>query len=225
MEGGERVIIEDDYLVSTTDAYAYVISANIHRRHLTAEDKRKLIADVLKAKPELSDRQIAEQVKDDHKKVGRVRKKMEATGSLPQLEKTRGKDGKERPARRKPAEVAFAAPCDRRKRVFVQDDPQEASADRAEARCAAQWKKFTAQELAAEEMPTEAEAHESWQNDLYDQACLFVERMDDETRRRFFAKLATKYDDDIPEFLRRVAVSHIVIVRRPPLVATGFCEL
>ena len=43
------------------------------------------------------------QVKDDHKKVGAVRDQLEATGALPQLEKTTGKDGK---ARRKPQRPA-----------------------------------------------------------------------------------------------------------------------
>ena len=39
-----------------TDPYAYVLSANVHRRHLTAEQKRELIAKVLKAQPEKSNR-------------------------------------------------------------------------------------------------------------------------------------------------------------------------
>jgi hypothetical protein len=99
------------------DPYTYALSANIHRRHLTAEQKRDLIAKVLKARPEQSNRQIAKQVR-----VGNLRKGMESTGDVPQLEKTVGKDGKERPAKR-------------------------SSADRAEARCAAQWKAFTAQEV------------------------------------------------------------------------------
>src|SRR6516165_5753954 len=44
---------------------AYVISKNIRRRHLTAEQKRKLIGKVIAAEPEASDRQIAKQVKAD----------------------------------------------------------------------------------------------------------------------------------------------------------------
>jgi hypothetical protein len=55
------------------DPYTVVISTNIHRRHLTAEQRRDLIANVLKAKPELSDRAIAKQVKADGKTVAKVR--------------------------------------------------------------------------------------------------------------------------------------------------------
>jgi hypothetical protein len=76
---------------------AYVISKNIHRRHLTPEQKRDLIAKVIAAKPEASDRQIAKQVKVDHKTVGSVRAEREATGEVSPVEKRTG----ERPAKKK----------------------------------------------------------------------------------------------------------------------------
>jgi hypothetical protein len=82
---------------------AYIISVNIKRRHLTGEQKRELTSKVLKLDPSKSNRQIAAVVGVDHKTVGVVRKEAEATGEVPQLSKTRGKDGKERttaPARR-----------------------------------------------------------------------------------------------------------------------------
>jgi hypothetical protein len=41
----DKVIVLD----KSVDPYAYVISANIHRRHLTIEQKRELIAKLLKA--------------------------------------------------------------------------------------------------------------------------------------------------------------------------------
>jgi hypothetical protein len=78
------------------DPLRFVVSANLHRRHLTQEQKREVIAAVLKQDPKRSNRQVAEQTKADHKTVGTVRREMEATGEIPQTEKTKGKDGRER---------------------------------------------------------------------------------------------------------------------------------
>ena len=72
------------------DPFAYVISANIHRRHLTAEDKRRLVEAVIKAKPEASDRTIAEQTKTPRSTVRRIRKAVTGGPSGPR----EGKDGK-----------------------------------------------------------------------------------------------------------------------------------
>ena len=47
-----------------------------------------------------------------------------------------------------------------------------------------------------EEMPTDEEAEESFQADLYDQACWLLEQMASATRRKFFATLRRKYHDD-----------------------------
>jgi hypothetical protein len=67
------------------DPYAFVLSANIHRRHLTAEQKRDLIAKVLKAKPAASNRQIAKQVKADDKTVAKVRADLESRSEIPNV--------------------------------------------------------------------------------------------------------------------------------------------
>jgi ParB-like chromosome segregation protein Spo0J len=94
------------------DPYEYVLAANVHRRHLTGEQKRELIAKVLKTKPAASNRQIAKQVKADDKTVASVRRDLESTAEIPQLEKTTGKDGKTRrackPAKAKPATTESA---------------------------------------------------------------------------------------------------------------------
>jgi DNA-binding Lrp family transcriptional regulator len=70
------------------DPYAYVISTNIRRRHLTAEDRDRLADELLKANPGQSDRQIAKIVKRDHKTVGSRRAKLEGRGEIPHV-KTR----------------------------------------------------------------------------------------------------------------------------------------
>jgi ParB-like chromosome segregation protein Spo0J len=95
---GDSTIFEE-LSADLIDPYAYVISANIQRRHLTVDQKRDLIEKLLKATPENSNRQIAETVKASHHTVESVRTKMESTGQIAQLPKTFGKDGKERPTK------------------------------------------------------------------------------------------------------------------------------
>ena len=105
-----RTVDGDKYLgiENHADAVAYVISANIHRRHLTPEQKRDLIAKLIQAQPEKSDRQIGEMIKADHKTVGAVRAQKEATGEISPVEKRVGKDGRARkqPAKKKTSEKA-----------------------------------------------------------------------------------------------------------------------
>jgi hypothetical protein len=83
------------------DPYTCVISANIHRRHLTAEQKRELIAKLLKAKPEQSDRQVAKQTKTSPTTVGKIRKKSEATGDVSKVDTRTDTKGRKQPAKRK----------------------------------------------------------------------------------------------------------------------------
>jgi len=87
--------------IEPEDAYDYVISANLHRRHLTSEQKRDLIANVVKAKPEASNATVAKQTKTTDKTVAKVRRKLESTSEIPKLNKTVGADGKSRPKTKK----------------------------------------------------------------------------------------------------------------------------
>jgi FtsZ-binding cell division protein ZapB len=92
------------------DPYKYVISTNIRRRHLTDEQKRTVIAQLLKATPEKSDRQIAEMVKASPTTVGKVRTEGQLS-SHGQLKRV-GKDGKARKQPTKKAERPKAQPAD-----------------------------------------------------------------------------------------------------------------
>lgn len=75
------------------DPHGFVVSMNIHRRHLNVSQRRELIAKLLQAAPEKSDRAIAEVAKTDHKTVAAVRKVLESGGEFPHHEKRIGKDG------------------------------------------------------------------------------------------------------------------------------------
>src|SRR6516162_2430837 len=81
---------------------AYVISKNIHRRHLTTEQKRELIAKLIKAQPEKSNRQIAAAAKVDHKTVGAARADLERRGEIPHVEGRTDTKGRKQPARKQP---------------------------------------------------------------------------------------------------------------------------
>jgi ParB-like chromosome segregation protein Spo0J len=85
-----------DFSGDDAQARNYVISANIHRRHLSPDQRREIIATLLKADPTKSDRLIAEQAKVSHVTVGAVREELESTGQIDQLKETTGADGKKR---------------------------------------------------------------------------------------------------------------------------------
>ena len=80
------------------DPCQYVVSANIHRRHLTAEEKDDLIRKLLKAKPETSNLQIAKQVKRDDKTVAKIRREMEGRSEIPNVEARTDTKGRKQPA-------------------------------------------------------------------------------------------------------------------------------
>src|SRR4051794_35792052 len=77
-----------------TDPFDYIISANIHRRHLSREKKHEVVAEMLKANPERSNRQIAELLRIDHKTVGAVREREERRGSIPHVSAAKDKLGR-----------------------------------------------------------------------------------------------------------------------------------
>jgi hypothetical protein len=80
--------------------YAIALSFNVHRRHLTAEKKHDLIREVLKAKPELSDRQVGKMVGADKNTVAGDRADLEARGEIHHVEKRKDSKGRKQPAKK-----------------------------------------------------------------------------------------------------------------------------
>jgi hypothetical protein len=82
------------------DPVALVMSLNLVRRHLNAEQKRALVREIIKRRPEWSNRRIATNAGVDHKTVSAARKQAESSGEIPHFDKTVGSDGKARPTKR-----------------------------------------------------------------------------------------------------------------------------
>jgi hypothetical protein len=87
-------------LSATINIDAYVISANIHHRHLDADTKRKIIAILLKADPTKSDRAIAKEAKTHHHAVAKVRQDEEGRGNISHVEKRTDAKGRQQPAKK-----------------------------------------------------------------------------------------------------------------------------
>jgi hypothetical protein len=95
---GERLLQR----FSHDDLYKLALALNIHRRHLTIERKRELVAKLLKTTPEASDRKIARQVKVDNKTVASVRSECEGREEIPHLEKRVDSRGRKQPSAKPP---------------------------------------------------------------------------------------------------------------------------
>jgi hypothetical protein len=89
-------------LYGDTDPFSYVVSANIHRRHLSRDEKSDLIVALLKANPEKSDRQIAKAAKASPTKVGTVRAGLEQSGDVSKLDTRTDIAGRQQPSTKPP---------------------------------------------------------------------------------------------------------------------------
>ena len=103
-ELGIRTVPVEIYYLPEDERRDLVIKDNLNRRHLTREQKQRLIEFYLRKEPEQSDRVIAKKTGSDHKTVGAIREKLESGGEIPHLDKRVGKDGKAQKA-----EKAFAS--------------------------------------------------------------------------------------------------------------------
>jgi hypothetical protein len=89
-------------IVEARDPVAFVISANIYRRHLSGQDKERLIADLIKLGPAKSNRQIAKQTDSSPTTVGKVRDKLEVSGDVSTVDTRTDARGRQQPAHKPP---------------------------------------------------------------------------------------------------------------------------
>lgn len=87
-------------VVGKTDAEkrTLALSLNLDRRHLTRDQRRALIAESLKADPQLSDREHAKRTGADHKTVAAVREPLETRGEIPHASERIDSLGRQQPA-------------------------------------------------------------------------------------------------------------------------------
>jgi hypothetical protein len=106
-----RTVIDTDEV----DPIAYVISANIHRRHLNIEQRQHSLIALIARTPEKSDRQIGREIGVDHKTVASARAKGEDVGRIPHVAERKDTKGRKQPSSKpprkaKPAKVIAPPP-------------------------------------------------------------------------------------------------------------------
>lgn len=84
------------YGLSEEEKRRHARRLNLDRRHLDQQQRRSLIEDELRERPEASDRLIASGLGVDHKTVSKARSDLESTGEIPQLEARHGRDQRKR---------------------------------------------------------------------------------------------------------------------------------
>jgi hypothetical protein len=112
------------------DPVAYVISKNLRRRHLTAEQKRDLITKLLKASPGKSDREIGRLTKTDNKTVASVRAEQERREEIPHVSTRTDTKGRKQPAKKKTSAAKKAERNRKAREKRAEGRKQEAEAAR-----------------------------------------------------------------------------------------------
>lgn len=95
------------------EALSIAFALNVHRRHLTREQRREMLAASIKAAPDKSDREHARITGTSPTTAGGVRDELEQAGQLSKLDSRRGADGRTRPASqpKRPTEVQSCRLC------------------------------------------------------------------------------------------------------------------
>ena len=85
---------------SEADKFKFILAVNAHRRpNLSQKQKREVIEAYLRGDPEVADNMLGETLGVSKNTVLKVRRRLEASGEIPKVDKTKGKDGKCRPVK------------------------------------------------------------------------------------------------------------------------------
>ena len=96
----DHVLEATSIIAAPVNPYEFVISANVHRRHLTAEGKRKVIADLIKAQPDKSALQISKMVKASPHTVIKVKDALVAKGDVCKVQTSTDTKGRKQPVKK-----------------------------------------------------------------------------------------------------------------------------
>ncbi|MFZ1363067.1 MAG: ParB N-terminal domain-containing protein [Candidatus Nanopelagicales bacterium] len=84
--------------LSTFEKRNLALRLNLRRRHLTSEQKRQVLEELIKADPEMSNRRAADAAGVDHKTAGSVRSELEGRGEIPHVKNLTDSKGRSQPA-------------------------------------------------------------------------------------------------------------------------------
>jgi hypothetical protein len=117
---------------SDVDPWDYVLSVNLRRRHLPVEDRKRLAAELLKSKPDRSDRSLAKATGLSDKTIGLLRRDAEGRAEIPHAATRTDTAGRQQPAT-KPPQVSKEAQLRAMREAHANAQPAPGAAPASDA--------------------------------------------------------------------------------------------